>query len=633
MRLDVYINIWGVSNVNVDFIWITNYKSINKRSKLVVDPAVTTIIGKNESGKSNLLNIIGSVSLITGISDKVYSEITRGIDSAEMKVEIECSFTKEEMEKLGIKDIYKTTFTISRSFSPYKVAVSGAISQYFTSEYYQNLIGELDSYLEENIKKVKDANTREALNKLLNYLKDAPDYVISNYANHITKIKQQFTSLFTTDKKILAICENLTSYFKDIYALFPIFYQYKETPLLNQYQITKEFFEKESAALKSLEKLMAASNCSMQDIKNACLINSSDGADIDAERKIKMGIQKYIDKDFNEFYNQGNKVELIIKLTPNKVRLYVNTGGPTITFSERSNGLRWYLNLYIDMLANNLLGRHVVYLIDEPGVYLHVDAQKNILELFDELSKHNQIIYTTHSPFMLNENRIDRIRAMKKGEEGFSNVVNSVMSSEIVNASNSETLSPLVSSLGMKLDQNLGMSKDKINVITEGYTDAIYLSAMAKVMGIEQFKFIPSIGASQVVHIANILWGWGFKYKVLFDWDRAGRAGRKALLKQYLFDDESQEAREFTSKHIVMISDVFDHAAGEMNLEIESLIDPEDYQVLGMDYSQNAISENSNLKKVSAQNFADKVLHGNITLSEQTNKNFDLLFKSLSEKG
>ena len=48
---------------------------------------------------------------------------------------------------------------------------------------------------------------------------------------------------------------------------------------------------------------------------------------------------------------------------------------------------KWYLNLFIDILANDLKDSNVIFLLDEPGVYLHVNAQRELLRLFYDLCK------------------------------------------------------------------------------------------------------------------------------------------------------------------------------------------------------------------------------------------------------
>src|SRR5699024_8240355 len=188
---------------------------------------------------------------------------------------------------------------------------------------------------------------------------------------------------------------------------------------------------------------------------------------------------------------------------------------------------------------------------DEPGVHLHVEAQKKLLELFSDLTKtKNQIIYTTHSPFMLNEYYLNEIKAIEKSSKGYSKVINSVLSDKMNDSLKKETLSPLFKALGMKLEHNIGMTPNQLNVITEGYTDALYLNEVAKILEYENIKFIPSICASQMENLISIFLGWGLQYKALFDDDDEGRKEKNRLLKKFFKDPVSEEATHFSNTHI-----------------------------------------------------------------------------------
>lgn len=616
--------------MKADYVWITKYKSINHRSKLVIDPSVTAVIGKNESGKSNLIDIVGAISLVTGIPDDFFTKTTQGQESGKLIVEVECSFSADEMEAFGTNR--SSMFTISQD-KPYNIDISGGVSEYFSSYNYQELVGNLRTIIENHQSKMSNSTSINNIKTWFGYLENAAFHIIARYSNHLNNIKAQIVPIISNSEKeeLNYLCEEIRLYFSNMYERFPIFYKYKEKSLSNHYQISKEFLEKDSPELQSLTKLLIAANCNLQDLQDACLDHPHTGRGMDAKRKIERGIRERIEEGFNKFYKQEEHVEFIIDLKPNRVSFFVNSSGTSIPFSERSNGLKWYLNMYIDLLSNDLHNKQVVYLIDEPGTFLHVDAQKRVLELFNDLAKSNQVIYTTHSPYMINENRIDRIRAMQINDNGHSEIITSVLSEKIISSSKSETLSPLVSALGMKLYQNLGMSNNKINVITEGFSDAIYLDAMAKKLNVLNLKFVPSVGASNVVYLANILWGWGFPFKVLFDWDKGGRDGKKILIKAYASNVDSQEAIEYKKQHVVMISEVFTDSPNlNDNYTIESLIDSEDYDNVGLNYSSDIISKNGNLKSLYAKRFAETVSQESIRLSEKTIANFRSIFKKLS---
>jgi hypothetical protein len=62
--------------------------------------------------------------------------------------------------------------------------------------------------------------------------------------------------------------------------------------------------------------------------------------------------------------------------------------------------------------------RRAVLLLDEPGQSLHPLAQRDLSEFFDNLAATNQLIYTAHSPFLVDADHLDRVRKVFVGPDG-----------------------------------------------------------------------------------------------------------------------------------------------------------------------------------------------------------------------
>ncbi len=58
-----------------------------------------------------------------------------------------------------------------------------------------------------------------------------------------------------------------------------------------------------------------------------------------------------------------------------------------------------------------------IYVFDEPGVFLHQKGQKDLLSVFEQLAQATQIVYATHSLFMLNQNFPERHRLITKSKD------------------------------------------------------------------------------------------------------------------------------------------------------------------------------------------------------------------------
>ena len=312
----------------------------------------------------------------------------------------------------------------------------------------------------------------------------------------------------------------------------------------------------------------------------------------------------------------------------NAVTFAVQTSdGETLQLGERSNGLRWYIETFIDTKANNLPERNVVYLFDEPGNSLHVNAQRELIRLFHDLAdKGNQVIYTTHSPYMLDTDNdgIHRIRAVTKDEQGFTHIYKTAYDNRISPDCQHDTLAPIIYALGMSLQDTFGPAKDKINIVTEGTSDYIYMCTMAKLLGIDNTKYaiIPSQGASYCVNICAILHGWGCKYIAVYDYDTAGvESGAEVMRKQFFYE---------LNKHYCFMNDVSQEDIDNKTYKNSTFTVEDVMTQAEIDRFCEVTNTSKTLgKPLKAKKMSNAIEKGEYVLSDEAINNFKKLFRRI----
>lgn len=130
---------------------------------------------------------------------------------------------------------------------------------------------------------------------------------------------------------------------------------------------------------------------------------------------------RLITQQMRRVWSQEPTIE--VKLNVNGKILYIDISDGTTVFDtpeSRSMGFRWYLSFYINFIAQTFEARanEYVFLIDEPGIHLHPAGQKDLTRVMEDLAIKNQIIYTTHSPFMINREYPQRVRLVSKDKDG-----------------------------------------------------------------------------------------------------------------------------------------------------------------------------------------------------------------------
>lgn len=208
-----------------------------------------------------------------------------------------------------------------------------------------------------------------------------------------------------------------------------------------------------------------------------------------------------------------------------------------IELDQRSAGMQYFFSFFLVFLVE-AVDAHVnsILLLDEPGTSLHGTAQAKIVEFLRKLSDDNQVIYTAHSPFMIDADHLEAIRPVYEDP-----ATGASMISDNVWPKDKDALFPLQAALGYQLAQSLFISKRQ--ALVEGITDYwIFKSLDYAVRATGRQALDPSIiltpsgGASRMMPLASMLLGHDVDVVAVLDGDEPGRREGKKLGEKVLGD-------------------------------------------------------------------------------------------------
>ncbi len=253
-------------------------------------------------------------------------------------------------------------------------------------------------------------------------------------------------------------------------------------------------------------------------------------------------------RKFAEWWRQGEYV-FEFKADGDHFRIWVSDKlrPDPIELENRSTGLQWFFSFFLVFL-NERNDTHFgsILLLDEPGITLHPIAQKDLFLFFEGLSQDNQIIYTTHSPFLMDPDKLDQVKAVFVDEHGHSCASDDLRSrARIDNSSEQKAVYPVHSALGLTVSEVLFTGCSVL--LVEGPSDQYYLSGIKTLLiakGLlnpsRELLFVPAGGARGIKSTAQILSYDENDYPhVLMDSDNQGRSTKSALLSNLYSGRES----------------------------------------------------------------------------------------------
>ena len=280
--------------------------------------------------------------------------------------------------------------------------------------------------------------------------------------------------------------------------------------------------------------------------------------------------------------------------TVGRARIYNQLHRVDTPFSERSAGFVWFFSFLVKFAQVKSSGKSVLLLLDEPGLTLHGKAQADLLRYFDEkLAPHHQIIYSTHSPFMVAPDKLMSARVVEDqvAMQGTRRVSNGTKVREDVLSNDPDTLFPLQGALGYEITQSLFIGKNIL--LVEGASDILYLHALStalksrKRVGLDsRWTICPTGGIGNVKAFVSLFGGNKLDITVLADHTKQDtkkleelrrsevlKAGRVFTMSQFTGKEESDIEDIFDDDLFTMIVNSAYELAGKNKLTAKSLGD------------------------------------------------------------
>ncbi len=219
-----------------------------------------------------------------------------------------------------------------------------------------------------------------------------------------------------------------------------------------------------------------------------------------------------------------------------KVKFDIDVDGPTLNvFAEdeaigfpvrlnrRSTGFRWYVSFAWKFThASEGEFENCTLLLEEPGIHLHYSGQRDLLGVFEDLSKTNTVMYTTHLSSMVDQENPERVRIIETDQEHHLRVTHGVVSSQ------SAPMAVIESALGLTSDLS-GMLGNRKVLIVEGGTDVLILNKLSGLLsksgkvGLSDSVYLwPAQTSTKAPMYAAFAIGQRWDAGVLLDTDEAG---------------------------------------------------------------------------------------------------------------
>ncbi|MFY4816269.1 ATP-dependent nuclease [Haloarcula sp. AONF1] len=566
-------------------IRVQNYRSIKDTEWVEIEPDITTLIGENESGKTSFLKAIEEFAHSGPVNRRDVRDfsIDRGPLTPIVSIEFEASGEILDTEE-------ECRFSVTKYANYSHVVHSTEDGQdlplnYVNVDYIHVLMSEIWSKLSDIDTNSLNKNMSSKYSELSSKINNLEPSKIENIDEFYNESKEflGYSSDITNELDINSEIESLLSDLFDVLA--------------------KELLKAEAQSLinsnEIIEKLPDIIYLDDADtIETNAPISKIDSDEYDVFRDLLVDVagvdlEEFKQKDEFEKIQTTNQIETEItgevnnSWTQKQIKLDIDFNGSEFYLSirdteltgqgqvtrkprrpeERSKGFQWFLSFYIKLNAlDNARNKNVVMLLDDPAVYLHPEGKRDWLETIEKISGNNQIVYTSHSPYLIRKEYPSRIRLVEDQRGNGTKVLKNF------EEHNGNALEPLREALGIGLGDSPFVSSRKI--LVEGASDYYILTAVLNrlnedgedIINMADTTILPTGGGDEMVWASKWATSEEFSYALLLDNDKKGKDVESRI---------NDEATEVDQNRIFKLTK--DDDGQNFYIEIEDMFPPEFY--------------------------------------------------------
>jgi hypothetical protein len=557
---------------------VREFRSVWDSGPIKVDDKGTCLVGKNEAGKTSLLTALYRTNPIIAehaVFDETYDYPKREVEDYRFDVEngdreeaivVECEYELDEDDAAALVAVFGPKALKNKKFKR-KTYYGKANSAFFMT-------------VDEAAARKHLASSPGLTDDLKALLSAATDWGTFQAALQGAEATEAVNAL-------RVLVGNVTKAGLDHYIFNSILW-----PLAPKFLYFDEYYQMDGQTnLNALIQRQDGNQLKPSDHPLIGLINLArlnvrelvkTSNTIELKNKLE-GAGNFLTRRIIKYWSQNQHIQMKFDVRdakpqdPPDMRQGINVWGEvydkvhaaTTPMGTRSRGFVWFFSFLAWYEDVKRKGQNVILLLDEPGLSLHGRAQGDLLRYFEAELIGHQVLYTTHSPFMIDPTKFDRVRIVQdlgidakeplpKDEDGTKVLAN-------VFDATSDSLFPLQGALGYEIQQTLFIGPNSL--VVEGVADMLYLRAFSAALeregrtGLSEDWVITPVGGSGKVptFVALLAPQKGMNVATLLDIQKSDREVIEDLYKKKLLDKKQVATyADFTGTTEADVEDMFE---------------------------------------------------------------------------